>query len=189
MNIIKEEDDLSSPAQKKSATKHKFTYADIYANMFKDSGVNGLILIAVVEKVSESYYNLKNILDLVGLHSAEIGDWINTDDCKLALEALGLGAVGSTYNCMFCECPHESFNHPDFVHEGGKLRSLKGCQELATQYQEAARQSTRKTKLSSAPFKNCEHPPICLPTNGNEDVFVIDALAPGVSKKFKILVE
>ena len=190
LNIIKEEDDLSSPAQKKSASKHKYTYADIYANMFKDSGVNGLFVIAAVEKVSESYHNLKVILDLVGLQSAEIGDWINTDDCKLALIALGLGAVGSTFNCMFCECPHDLFNHPDFVHEGGDLRSFKGCQELAKQYQEAVEKSKqKKTKLSSAPWKNCEHPPLCLPSNGDEDVFVIDALAPGVSKKYTIFVE
>ena len=185
MNIIKEEDELSSPEKKKSTEKmsQKYTYADVYANLFKDSGVNGIFIIAAVEKISESYHNLKVILDLVGLESAEIGDWVNSDDCKLALTALGLGAVGSTFNCMFCECPHDSFDHPDFIHEGGDLRTFKGCTELARQYQQASEKSKLKTKLSSAPYKNCEHPPLCLPNNGDQDVHVIDALAPGVIKK------
>ena len=51
LNIIKEEDELVSPAQKKSASKiSEKTYADVYANMFKDSGVNGLFIIAAAEK-------------------------------------------------------------------------------------------------------------------------------------------
>ena len=190
MNIIKEEDDLASPAQKKHASKKskKFTYADIYGNMFKDSGVNGLIIIAAVERVSESYHNLQTILELVGLESAEIGtnDFINADDCELALTALGLGPVGSKHNCMFCDCDKDLFDDPDCIYVGGNLRTSNGIREFANQYQEAAGNSRQKTKLSSAPWFNCEHPPLCLPHNGEEDVVVIDALAPGVSNAIYI---
>ena len=84
LNLIREDDDLASPPHKKAAAASKnpkrFTYAEIYASQFKEAGVNGLFILACVEEISESRYNLKKlIVDLMGLSSAELGhNWMNT---------------------------------------------------------------------------------------------------------------
>ena len=74
---------MSSPPKKKAAAASKdpkkFSYADIYGSVFKDSGVNGLIILAAVQEISESHYNIKKLMDLCGLTVAEIGrEWMNT---------------------------------------------------------------------------------------------------------------
>ena len=83
LNLVKEDDEFSSPNAKKMASAHqkpkKWTYADIYGNMFKDSSANGTIILAIAERVSESHDNLALLLGLIGLTSAEIGDFMNTE--------------------------------------------------------------------------------------------------------------
>lgn len=187
LNIIKEEDELSSPAKKKAASSSRVTqrstYADIYGNLFQESGVNGLLIIAICQRVSESIENLRLMLDKVGLQHAEIGTWTNTGDIKVVNCTCGLGSASSKHCCPFCELASDLFHHEDFIHEGGKLRSFKGIEKLALEYQAEAAKSTKAGKLSSAKWKNCEHVPICLPCDGNKDVLVIDCIAPMVSMK------
>ena len=64
MQIEKIEDELSSPPK----SKQKWSYAEgVSADRFKDSGILRLMLIGIVECVSESVHNLKTIVDLVDL--------------------------------------------------------------------------------------------------------------------------
>ena len=107
--------------------------------------------------------------------------YLISDDCKLALSALGLGTAASTFCCMYCELPKDQFNDPKFMFEGGALRSFLRIEKLAQEYQQAVANHKGKTKLSSVPWKNCEYAPVCLPTDGQKDVFVIDCLCPMVN--------
>ena len=114
---------------------------------------------------------------------------IVSDDCKLVLKALGLGTAASKHCCMYCELPKNKFGDPQFMYEGGTLRSFLRIENFAQEYQEAAAAHTGATKLSSAPWFNCEQPPLCMPTSdGQKDVLVIDCLCPPVIILFSYLV-
>ena len=77
-----------------------------------------------------------------------------------------------------CELEKEKFDDPEYIMEGGDLRTYQRIKSLAAQYQEFAAKSTSDKKPSSAPFKNCEHTPLCLPVKSeDDDIAVIDALA------------
>lgn len=43
----------------------------------------GLIILGICENVSESHWNIKVILDMIGVQYAELGNWMNAFDCKL----------------------------------------------------------------------------------------------------------
>ena len=82
-----------------------------------------------------------------------------------------------------CELEKEKFGDPEYIMEGGKLLTYQRIKSLAAQYQEFAAKSTSDKKPLSAPFKNCEHTPLCLPVKSeDDDIAVIDALAIMVRK-------
>ena len=99
-------------------------------------------------------------------------------DLKLANEALGLGTCASRCPCPYCESSAETFHLPNVIFEGGTLRSFRRISQLAEEYQKAKAKSRQKTKFSSAQWANCEKRPLCIPYDGEEDVLVIDCLAP-----------
>ena len=110
-----------------------------------------------------------------------------SDDCKIALEATGIGTAASIHCCMFCELPRDQFNNPEVMFVGGTLRSFANIEKKALEYQAEAAKHKGKQKLSSAPWQNCEGVPLCLPTDGQKDVLVIDCLCPMVSKSISKL--
>ena len=98
MNIIKDENELSSPAFKKAAMdERRKTHIDLFGGAFKDQGVEALQILAICEQVSESWDNIEVMLNLVGLNGAECGhNWMNTDDLKMGSSATGIGTAGTT---------------------------------------------------------------------------------------------
>ena len=190
LNLIKEEDEFSSPAAKKSSQPKKaWSYADIWATRFKDSSVNGLIILAQVESCSESYDNMKQLLELIGIEACNDPtlNYKNTPDCKMALSSLGLGAAGSDCCCPICEMRSRDFGDPDKMYEGGTLRTTKRIKDFAEKYQAEVKKREQSylskgkavptTKLSSAPYKNCEHPPLVM-FSEDENLEVKEVLAP-----------
>ena len=80
---------------------------------------------------------------------------------KLANAYIVIGTAASTYPCPWCISHKEDFKSEDYMFTGGDLRTLGQIRENAFLYQSAANKHTGKTKLSSAPYVNCEHPPLC----------------------------
>ena len=68
----------------------------------------------------------------------------------------------STHPCVFCDMPSSDFEwslrNKQF---GGNLRTLGAIRKQATSYQQALKSHTKKQKLSSAAYKNCEKLPAC----------------------------
>lgn len=154
LNIIKVEDELSSPVTKKPP---RFQYADgARANVFKESGVKKLIMLAIVQDVSESYENVKTVLNLIGREQI---DFTTSIDMKLANTMVGIGSAASTYPCCWCFVHKDDFSDPVLAF-AGPLRNLGDIRGYAVKYREAVSKSKSKNKLSSAPFKNCEREPL-----------------------------
>ena len=64
LNRERQKDELSSPASQKT----KWSYATgACSEKFKDSRVHKLMIVGMGEEVSESHYDLKTVLDLLGL--------------------------------------------------------------------------------------------------------------------------
>ena len=85
LNLIKpyDEENTTSPAHKKAFSApgtipKKKSHADIFGSLFKDSSTNALMIIGIVEQASESHFNLKLLIDLIGLKYIEIkASWTN----------------------------------------------------------------------------------------------------------------
>ena len=176
LNLEKQDDEFSSPASQKT----KWSYAaGACSDKFKDSGVRKLMILAMVENASESYSNLKLLLDLLELNTILRSEDISYSyafDMKLANGFLGLGTAASTYPCPWCELPKSDFANPDLLFNGGKLRTLGSIREHAGKYQAAAENHTGKNKLSSAPFYSCEQVPLC--EFDDDSMLVLDLVPP-----------
>ena len=107
----------------------------------------------MVEEVSESYHNLRTLVDLLDLKAL---DYMSAFDLKLANAFMGLSTAASTYPCPWCELAKSDFAKPDCLLEGGQFRSLGSIREKALKFQAAKANHKGKTKLSSAQFKNCD---------------------------------
>lgn len=172
LNIERKFDDFTSPEKQKSRS----SYADgASTSAFRDSGVKKLIILAIVEDVSESYSNVKTLLNLIGSSRACICKCIHAFDMKLANVFLGLGTASSTYPCPWCELSSKDFNDPIFLMTGGNPRTLGSIRKNSLLYKSAVSKHTGKQKLSSAPFKNCEEFPLSdLP----DETWALDVVAP-----------
>ncbi len=137
--------------------KAKFSYKEgACASEFKDSGVKKIIILAIVEDVTESYGNLKIILDLLGIQNI---DCVHAMDMKAANAFIGIGSASSTFPCTWCEMKKSDFGNEENMFTGGNLRTLGSIRENALIYHQALQGHKGKTKLSSANYLNCEHPP------------------------------
>lgn len=64
LNLERQNDELSSPANQNT----KWSYAaGACSDMFKDSGVRKLMIVAMVEEATESHSNIRSLLDLLEL--------------------------------------------------------------------------------------------------------------------------
>ena len=160
LNMAKIDDDFSSPPNRSRG----LDLGSSKPSMFKESGVKKLQIIALVEKVSESYKNLETLTQLI-----DLCDLIETDgstftfalDYKCGNCLFGLGPASSTYPCPYCDTPSSQFINPnDPTHSGGTLRTLGDIRKEAALYQEAAAKSKSDKKLSSAGYKSCENQPL-----------------------------
>ncbi len=139
--------------------KAKFAYKEgACASEFKDSGVKKIIILAIVENVTESHGNLKIILDLLGIQNI---DCVHAMDMKAANAFIGIGTASSTFPCTWCEMKKSEFGNEEFLFTGGNLRTLGSIRKNAQEYQLALQGHKGRTKLSSAQQLNCEHPPLC----------------------------
>jgi hypothetical protein len=163
LNIIKADDDTSSPDRKRSK------YAEgAYHSQFVDGGVKQLLIIAIVEEVKESYENLSSIMDLLKLDRI---NFMSAFDMKLANVFLGLGTHSSKYPCPWCELPRNEFSNPDRVIQ---LRTLGMIRQNASDYEAAAKAHHGSKALSAAAFKSCTHQPLV--KNWPDETLVIDML-------------
>ena len=166
LNLQRKDDDLSKQATKWSYSK------GACSSQFKDSGVNKLIILGMVEDVCESYDNLKTMINLTGLQNF---NFANAFDMKLANTFLGLSTAASSHPCPWCEQGKKDFANKDTFLTGGKLRTLSSIRENSLKYQTAAEKHKGKQKLSSAAFFNCEQKPLC---DLDGTTLVLDVLPP-----------
>ena len=81
-------------------------------------------------------------------------------DLKCGLSFMGIGTAASTHPCMSCNLSKANFANPKYMYIGGEKRTLQDIQDLAASYMHAKEGHRGAKKLSSAPFYNCEHPPL-----------------------------
>lgn len=107
LNIIKKDkaDDVKSPPKKKPA--------------YKDGGVKKLLIIGIVQEISETYYNAKTILKLLGIEKI---DFVIATDYKLCNILLGLSPHGAKHRCPYCIATYTDFSNPR--RQKCKLRTL-----------------------------------------------------------------
>ena len=137
------------------------------------------MIIGIVEGVSESYDNLKVILDHFDFILFGNDCCYNTYafDMKIANVFLRLGTSTSKYPCPWCEVPKDKFNIFTQSSMEMKHRDLKSIRERASEYQITASAHKIKKKISSAPFYSCERVPL-VPENIEESTLVMDVVPP-----------
>ena len=130
---------------------------------YKDGGVKRLTILAMAEKTSETYHNLQTIMSWLKKKPINFQKayklFTYSFDWKCAAVFFGLGPASSYYPCLWCIMPKKDFNS-DTELQGGRLRTMKDIRENAEEFQLALSNYTRKTKLSSKNYFNCEHPPL-----------------------------
>ena len=142
-------------------------------------GGSKIIILAIVENVSEGYHNLKTIIDLINLSTLQSSsnNFKYAFDMKLANVFFGIGTASSTYPCSWCDLPKNYFTNPLLSMENKYLRTIGSIKENALKYQAAASKHKGKKKLTSAPFFSCEQLPLC-GSNIDDSTLVIDLLPP-----------
>ena len=157
--------DIDSPIT--SPVKKKFSYSTgALPKQFKPSGQHGCMIIAHVEKADESYDNLKIMAEALDCYKGlmEPG-WVHieVDDLKAANTSFGIGASGSECPDVFCELPKQFFGDPDYLFEGGELRTMGSIRTNANNYDEKKKNwelRNLKTKCRSHTFASCENQPL-----------------------------
>ena len=89
---------------------------------YKDTGVNKIIILGIVEKTPESYINCKLILDKAQIHETS---YIMTGDLKIYLIILHLTSSSSRHPCPFCL----TYKDENGVWVDSPLRTLEGIIE------------------------------------------------------------
>jgi hypothetical protein len=134
-----------------------------------DSGVNKLIVLAIVENVMETYDNLQEVLCLI--HLQELA-FCTAVDMKMANIILGLQCCSSSHPCPWCDCCKNAFASQSRVI---RLRTFGDIRRSAREYQRAASQTPGTSKMSAVQFKNCVRQPLLtLP----DDATVLEAVPP-----------
>ena len=105
LNILtKQAEDLNSPIKK--ATRYSYAQGS-QSRKFQDSGVKKLIIIAIIENVTESYDNIKLLLDELDLEKIE---HFSTLDLKALNIICGIESPGAaSFPCPFCETARVDF--------------------------------------------------------------------------------
>ena len=173
INLIKEESENSSPAQRKT----RYSYAKgAFSAKYKGSGVKLSIIIAIVQDVSESQHNLELIWRLTKLNHY---NYTPAVDIKFTLSANGMGSASSTYPCPHCICKAIDFIKNFFTEQHLRdLRSVGDIKKNAKLYQEKAAAHKGQSKLSSAEWFNCEHAPLMVPADVQDSALILDLNPP-----------
>ena len=75
----------------------------------QNTGVKKIMLIALAPEVKETYSNVKTILDLLQIAHLTF-QFTHAVDLKMGNIIAGIQAHGSTYPCLWCECPKADFD-------------------------------------------------------------------------------
>ena len=177
---IEKIDDEDDETPLNSPVKKSFAYgAGALPQQFKPSGQHGCIIIAHVESADESYDNIKTLTEALDCYKGFMEpNWIHieVDDLKAANTSFGIGASGSTCPDVFCDLPKNSFGDPDYLFEGGDLRTMESIRDNASNYEEKCKTWNKSTKYSSNTFKSCENQPLRKHEGGSILVLLILAI-------------
>ena len=149
---------------------------------YLSSGVKKTLLLAVAPNVSESYANIKQILDSLhlfdGVDSLDLGTELSLHtDLSDWNKILGLQSHASTHPCSWCESPKDKWDR------NAPLRTLGRIRQKAREYQAACREyQERKAngrlhktlrKPQCADFLNCLNEPLI---SGSDDKSIFDVV-------------
>jgi len=164
---------FSPPAKKHFTFETEFEKAQT-----RDNGVKQLLIIAIVSDISETYYNMQKLLNLLDFQS--ISDSIRyAVDLKLANILLGLGGHTSTYPCHICTWKYEKprkntrQRQASVATETPQLRTLGLQRQLATDF-EAAKLKNPKAEPKDF-FSTSRHPLM----NDPDEIMTMELVPPG----------
>ena len=126
---------------------------------YLSTGVKKIFIVAIVEGISESFFNISQILSL--LNTKKVHHLI-VCDLKVANILCGLQGHASKHPCCFCEVTKERLDQDAAPRTLGSIR--RNFEALRT-----------SGKSSAAEFQNCVNEPIL---SGSDETEVLDVLAP-----------
>lgn len=130
----------------------------IYSKDIKDTGVNKVLVLALVKDVSENHKNLQILFQKTKINDLKFS---LAADLKLLNIIVGLSAHGGKYSCLYCEGDKSS---------PGELRTFYSIRK----HFESFVQSGSK-RLTMKQHKNVVHP--CL-LEEDGDKYIIDVIPP-----------
>jgi len=139
---------------------------DIVKNeKYVNTSANKVIVLAVVNDVKESDYNLRQIFEKNKIN--EMSDSLITGDLKVYNILLAMSNNSSTYPCGFCK----SKRHEGVWEKNSELRTLEDNAKLGEKWKESGANLSKRKE-----FFNCIGTPIVWEDNG-ETTYVIDKFA------------
>ena len=146
-----------------------------FKSKFKDGGVKKLLIIGIVQDISETYYNAKQILRLLDIEKI---DFVIATDYKRCNILLGLLSHSEKFRCPYCKVPYNGFcDHRRKVCDTN-LRTLGDIQYLNGKSKEHCEfsypEDLEAGKKDAQDFYNCiEEPLFSLP----DDTLIWDILS------------
>ena len=126
---------------------------------FLSSGVKKLFIIALVENITENYFNISKVLQLLDLEHLHFKF---VSDLKVANIVCGLQSHSSMHPCCYCDATKDELQREGTLRTFGSLR----------QNFEAFKASQSST---ASDFMNCHEKPLLLQTDDTE---VLDVIPP-----------
>ena len=134
--------------------------------MFLNSSVKRIFILAIAPDVKECYSNVKSFLDLLNISTIDL-NYTLAVDLKLANILCGIQAHGSSFPCAWCECPKADFASVDKAHQY-PIRSLGSVRRQAHAYNELLKKNSKKAEAKN--FQSCIHEPLI--QGDDHDIFI-----------------
>ena len=139
---------------------------------FVDSGVEKILLAAIVERLEETHESVRILFDLINIKSLQgrvvdaegnviYHGWVLSSDHKLINLAIGIMQHSSSYPCAWCDAHFSSLD------QLGDMRTFGGIRNQAEAYQ-------RSEDNEGKDFKCC----VEMPTFGEPTQRVLDLVPP-----------
>lgn len=141
---------------------------DSSSSTLSGGSIKELIIIAIAPELKENYSNMQLMIDLVDLKAVDIF-MTYAVDLKMANIIGGIQGHGSTFPCVWCECPKSQF-HNFAVSKSYTMRTIGSIKSKSTSYKVSG-----MVAAEAKDYKNCVQEPLL---NGTDHTIIIKILPP-----------
>lgn len=134
------------------------------------SGVKRTFIIAISPNLKERYENVKIVLEKLQIKQLDMAYTFSVD-LKLANILVGIQSHGSSYPCVYCDCPKSNFSNIAAANSY-TMRTLGTIRQNAMLYQSAKQNFPN---LTAKDYKSCVHKPL---VSGEDRCILFQSLTP-----------